>query len=349
MSGFPRLSETFALGELLALEARGALGALFATKPGENGSSQPGCEPLLKRLQVLPEGNPESQAAFIAERLEGQRVGGIHGYFAHTPAEVAAGAAALLSVPYGFSCHARDARKVAPDDLARRAREAACVIACNMDVARELINSGAPVHLLPHGVDLLRFRPSTLPSVEPLRLLAVGRLVEKKGFHILLESVARLKFPFQLRIIGEGPERERLTRLIAAHGLGSRVTLDGERTHAELPQAYRQAHVVVVPSIQDQTGDRDGLPNVVLEAMASGRAVLASDISAIGSAVTHGETGLLVAPGNQLALADALEKLFPQPALLDRFGLNGRTRVERDYEVGRCAERFHQLLENVYA
>jgi glycosyltransferase involved in cell wall biosynthesis len=348
VSGFPRRSETFALGELLALEERGALAALFATKPGEGGIPQPGCERLLERLQVLPEGSPEQQAAFIVEHLGGKRVGGVHGYFAHTPAEVAAEAAALLGVPYGFSVHARDARKVAPVDLAKRARGAACVVACNTDVARDIRQSGAQVQLLPHGVDLLRFRPSP-PPCEPLRLLAVGRLVEKKGFDVLLEGAARLKFPFRLRIIGEGPERARLNDMIAANGLERRVTLDGGLTHAELPEAYRHAHLVVVPSIQDRTGDRDGLPNVVLEAMASGRPVVASDISAIGCAVKHGETGLLVPPGDSFALAVALEQLNSQPSLRERFARAGRERVECDYEIGSCTGRLYRLMQNVYA
>ena len=348
MSGFPRRSETFALGELLALESRGALAAIFATKPGDGESLQPGCERLTKHVRFLPEGSPATQAAFIVESLKGERVGGIHGYFAHTPAEVARHAAASLKVPYGFSTHARDARKVAPDELAKRAHAAACVVACNGDVARDILRSGAPVHLLPHGVDLERFRPQPQPVTGPMRLLAVGRLVEKKGFHILLAALTRLKFPFRLSITGEGPERERLANMIATNGLADRVTLEGSLTHAELPAAYERAHVVVVPSIQDRSGDRDGLPNVVLEALASGRPVIASDISAIKSAVRHGETGLLVPPGDPVVLAHALEQLNPQPALREKLGRKGRARVERDYEVGRCTQRFYQLMESVY-
>jgi glycosyltransferase involved in cell wall biosynthesis len=349
MSGFPRRSETFALNELLALESRGALAAVFATKPGDGASLQPGCESLLERVRMLPEGRASKQAAFIVESLAGRRVGGVHGYFAHTPAEVASEAAARLGVPFGFSVHARDARKITPEELAERARRAACVVACNTDVAREIRRSGAQVQLLPHGVDLKRFRPRPMPLPRaPLLLLAVGRLVEKKGFHVLLEAVARLDFPFRLNIVGEGPERERLSGLIEKHELENRVTLRGGMTHAELPEAYGQAHLLVVPSIQDRTGDRDGLPNVVLEALASGRPVVASRISAIGSAVEHCETGLLVPPGDPLALAEALEKLYTQPALRERLSLKGRERVERDYEIGRCTERFHELLASVY-
>src|ERR1700749_2043748 len=348
MSGFPRRSETFALGELLALEERGALAAVFATKPGEAGMTQPGCERLSAKLQVLPEGEPARQAAFVADRLAGRPVGGVHGYFAHTPAEGAARAARLLGVPYGFSTHARDARKVAPRVLAERAHNAACVVACNIDVAEEILQGGGAVHLLPHGVDLRRFKPKPPTHSEELRLLAVGRLVEKKGFHVLLDAAARLDFPFRLRIVGSGPERERLSELIERHGLARRVPLEGALTHAELPDAYADSDAVVVPSVRDSSGDRDGLPNVVLEAMACGRAVVASDISAVGCAVTDGETGLLVPPGDARVLASAIQRLADAPLLRERLGRGGRERVGRDYGVGRCTERLYQLLTSVY-
>ena len=104
---------------MLALEERGTLAAIFATKPGDGSNLQPGCERLMSRVRVLPEGTPAEQAAVVIRSLDGQGVSGIHGYFAHLPAEVASIAAKQLGVPYGFSAHARDARKVAPDELAR--------------------------------------------------------------------------------------------------------------------------------------------------------------------------------------------------------------------------------------
>jgi glycosyltransferase involved in cell wall biosynthesis len=337
------------LGELLALEASGALAAVFATKPGETGRAQPGTERLTKYVEFLPSGSVEEQARAVRKLLARRKVHGIHAYFAHEPAAVAEHAAQLLNLPFGFSVHARDFRKVAPAVLAQRANAAACVVACNTDVGRDLSRLRPEVHLLPHGVDLQRFAPQTSRSSGVLRLLAVGRLVEKKGFHFLIAALSGLKTPFTLTIAGDGPERERLRQLISLNNLENRVVFQGAVTHFELPQMYAHADVVVVPSIQDASGDRDGLPNVVLEAMASGRAVIASDAGAISSAITDNENGLLVPPADPVALGDAIRRLAAERNLREQLGRNGRRRAESDYEVGRCSMRFQELLTSIYA
>jgi glycosyltransferase involved in cell wall biosynthesis len=347
-SGFPRLSETFVLNELLALEGAGALAGIFATKPGDEAFPQPGSGTLLDRVEVLPDAPPAVQAAHVAERVGRGGAMGVHAYFAHAPSAVAEHAARMLDVPYTFGVHARDLRKVAPAELARRARAAARVIACNRDVAHELRRTGATVHLIPHGVDLRRFRPAPPPAPEPLRLLAVGRLVEKKGFEVLVEAVRRLPVPFCLRVVGDGPLQERLARAVAAVGAGDRIELLGPRTHDELPGEYARAHALVVPSVEDSTGDRDGLPNVILEAMASGRPVVASAIAGIPSAISDGDTGLLVPPGDPVALRKALERLAGDPSLRARAGAAARARVERDFELASCAARLRRCLEGAY-
>lgn len=344
-SGFPRRSETFALNELLALEARGCLAAVFATKPGDGSPLQPGAERLLPRLCRLPGGTAAEQAEHVAAALAGTRVRGIHGYFAHTPAEVARLAARRLGLPFGFSVHARDVRKVAPAELASRARDAACVVACNETVAAEL--GSASVELLRHGVDLGRFRPRPEPPAPPLRLLAVGRLVEKKGFDVLVAAATQLELPFRLTIVGAGPEHGRLARMIAAAGLARRATLAGPLTHAELPSAYAAAHIVVVPSIVDRSGDCDGLPNVVLEAFASGRPVVASEVAAIGSALDRA-TGVLVPPGEPRPLAEAVTALARDPSRRAALGAAARARAEAEFDLGRCTERFARVLEAAY-
>ena len=349
LSGFPRRSETFALNEILALERRGALAAIFATKAGESVATQPAGKALLGRVHVLMEADCARQAEEMTGLLKGTAIAGVHGYFAHAPAEVAERVAMQLGTRFGFSIHAKDARKVAPDVLSARARKAACVVACNCDVADELRNSGANVHLVPHGVDLERFVPQPFPETKVLQLLAVGRLVEKKGFHVLIAAAARLHAPFQLNIVGEGPEEKRLTELIGRHRLESKVRLCGPKTHDDLPETYSRAHVLVAPSIVDRSGDRDGLPNVVLEAMACGRPVIASDVAALGSAVIHEQTGLLTSPGNPESLAAAIELLANRRSILQELGTRARVLVEHEYDVHRCTERFHNLLRSAYA
>jgi glycosyltransferase involved in cell wall biosynthesis len=158
-----------------------------------------------------------------------------------------------------------------------------------------------------------------------------------------------VKIPFTLTIAGDGPERERLRQLISLNNLENRVVFCGSVTHSELPRIYGEADVVVVPSVQDSSGDRDGLPNVVLEAMASGRPIVASDVGAIASAIVDDENGLLVPPADPVALGQAIGRLTESKELREQLGRNGRRRAELDYEVGRCSERFHRLLTTVYA
>ena len=357
LSGFPRRSETFALHELLGLEACGLLGAVFATKPGDGRRPHPDTARLQTPVHLLEGHNAAAQAQHLVAHLSAHPVAAIHGYFAHLPAEVAARAARRLNIPYGFSAHARDIRKITPAALAQRAEEAACVVACNYDVAATLRGSGLVVELIPHGVDTGRFRPRPFPPPEPFRLLAVGRLVEKKGFAVLIRSLAYLQVPFNLRIVGDGPEYETLSAAIRAANLDDQVVLCGSRTHAELPQEYAAAHAVVVPSIVDSSGDRDGLPNVVLEAMASGRPVVASNVAAISSAVVaspapfgwaSGQTGLLLAPGDAVALAASLAWLARRPELWPQLGHNSRRRAEQVFELAACTGRLCRYLEGVY-
>jgi glycosyltransferase involved in cell wall biosynthesis len=136
--------------------------------------------------------------------------------------------------------------------------------------------------------------------------------------------------------------------MIRAAHLEEHVELCGPLTHAELPGQYAWAHVVAVPSIVDSNGDRDGLPNVVLEAMASGRPVVASDVAAISRAVRSGHSGFLVPPGDVTALAGMLGWLGGQPQLWPELGRNGRERAEHEFELRACTARFCRFLERVY-
>jgi glycosyltransferase involved in cell wall biosynthesis len=348
-SGFPRLSETFALNELLALRRRGMLIGVFATKPGDWSQLQPQVAELRELVTVLPDGDVVRQADAVVERLTASGVTAVHGYFAHRPAAVAAAAAARLGVPYGFSAHAHDVRKAGDDELARRAGRARGVVTCNRATASALAAAGVQASLFPHGVDTARFTPfCDRNSTGPLRVLAVGRLVEKKGFHVALAALSQLGAGVALRIVGSGADEARLRALASGGSGGAQVVFAGPRTHRELPTEYAGADVVVVPSVVDANGDRDGLPNVVLEAMASSVAVVASDVAAVSDAVEHEITGLLVPPGDPFALASALRRLQHDPALCRRLGRAARQRMLARYDLAACTQALCTHLDGLY-
>jgi glycosyltransferase involved in cell wall biosynthesis len=350
VSGFPRTSETFAVGELLSLARSGMLTRLYATKHGDGAPAQPGVEELLPLLHVLPPGTPEQQAEAVAADLGDRGVDGIHGYFAHRPADVARQAAAAVGVGFSFSVHALDARKVPADELAARARAAVGVVACNTDVRQHVEVPGARVRLLPHGVDLRRFDPRPRPADDDrLHVLAVGRLVEKKGFRTLVAAAGLLPDRFTFRIVGTGAEQADLERLVARHGVEDRVELVGRRSHQELPADYAWADVVVVPSVVDRDGDRDGLPNVVLEAMACGRPLVVSDVSALGREVSRAGSGLVVPPGDAPALAGALVALAAEPRLRAHQAVTGRRHVQTWFSLEQCTSRLVRHVATLHA
>jgi colanic acid/amylovoran biosynthesis glycosyltransferase len=166
---------------------------------------------------------------------------------------------------------------------------------------------------------------------------------------VLVEAAARLAVPFELRIVGDGPDRARLQSRLTARGLDGQVTLCGPMSHSALSAQYAWADIVVVPSIVDSSGDRDGLPNVVLEAMASGRAVVASDTGAIRTAITSGETGMLVPAADDRMLAQTIERLAAEPVLRDRLARAARRKVESDFALPACTRRWCDLLTRLYA
>lgn len=349
VSGWPRVSETFALNELRALQRAGMLAGVFATKPGDDALVQPGVADIDPPAVLLGDGDAAAQGAELARLLRGTGVSAVHGYFAHRPTEVAAEAARLLGVPYSFSAHALDVRKVSAEALAARAAAAAVVVACNHDVAASLADAGSRPLLLPHGVDLARFRPVDPPDGEDLAVLAVGRFVEKKGFAHAIRALALTARPIRLRLVGDGPLRRELEAAAVAAGVAGRVTFAGRRTHGYLAAEYAAADVVVVPSVVDRDGDRDGLPNVVLEAMAAGRPVVASDVAAISSAVAHGATGVLVPPGDAAAIAWALDELHDDPAARRGMGDAARAVAEERFDLEACAGALCRTLERTYA
>jgi glycosyltransferase involved in cell wall biosynthesis len=348
LSGWPRASEVFAIHEVAALRAAGMLAGVFATKGETAGVLQPQARHIDTQVQMLPSGTPDQQGLALARALRGRQVSGVHGYFAHAPSHVARVAADWLDARFGFSVHALDARKVTPTQLRDRCRRADLVVCCNEDAAGTVTDAGGSPLLVRHGVDLGRFPPQDAPGDEPVRLLAVGRLVEKKGFGTLLEAMASISETVTLDLVGDGLLRADLEAAVARLGLTGRVSFHPRVTHAELPGYFARSHLVVVPSVVDTRGDRDGLPNVLLEAMASARPVVATSAGALRAGVIHRRTGLVVPPGDPAALASAIGELAADPDLRRTMGYAARARAEAEFALPDRTAQFCEALAVAY-
>lgn len=241
----------------------------------------------------------------------------------------------------------RDRLSVAAKRLVLRHADA--VTAMNADMADRLVGLGAPrsrVHVLPMGADVEAVR-SAAAGVErvPGRLVFVGRLVEKKGVAVLLDAVRRLApGGWSLEVVGDGPLRDELE----ARAAGLPVTFAGCQPRSAVALAYARAEIAVVPSVPASSGDQDGLPVALLEAMAAGCAVVGSRIAGIDAAVVDGESGVLVPPGDEAALAAALTALLADPDRRAKLGAAARTRAD-DFSVASIGERYCTLLREVAA
>jgi glycosyltransferase involved in cell wall biosynthesis len=238
-------------------------------------------------------------------------------------------------VPYGLSAHAKDIWLTPGRELAAKASDAAVVLTCTEEARtylQELVGGTKRIHCAYHGVEvpprLSRIDPGETPVV-----LLVARLVEKKGVDLLIRAAVLLRgVDFMVRIAGEGPEWARLQRLAHELGVAERVTFLGPLSESEVRVEYRRATVFALPCQVLPDGDRDGLPNVLLEAMSHGLAVVSTTLGGVREAVVDGESGLLVAPRDEVALGDALQRLLADAALRSRLGTKARQTVAERFE-----------------
>jgi glycosyltransferase involved in cell wall biosynthesis len=299
------------------------------------------------------------QAVALADRLlEAPEVRHLHAHFAHGTTTVTWLAAEIVGLPFSFTGHARDiyAKELNPNGLLRRKlRAARFAVTCTEANRRHLLRIApdASVHLVYHGLGadfarLVEGAPaSTAARGGRLRVLGVGRLVAKKGFDVLVDAcalLARRQVPFEARIVGQDDRAgDAVRRRIAALGLEQRVRLPGPMGQAELSGEYRRASVFCLPC-RVLPGDRDGLPNVLLEAMASGVPVVTTGVSGIPELVSHEGNGLLVPPDDPEALADTLIRLHEDRQLALRLAHAGRETVRESFDGDALAERLAELF-----
>jgi glycosyltransferase involved in cell wall biosynthesis len=301
------------------------------------------------------------QAAVLASELPAD-ITWLYAHFIHTPSAVTRYASLMTGLDWSCSAHAKDIWTSRDWELAANLASARWAVTCTAaghSKLRQLADDPGKVDLVYHGLDLERFGTFSRDDEQrdgrnataPVRLLAVGRAVEKKGFDVLLEALARLpgEFHWRLTHIGGGEQKDALKAQAARLGLADRIDWRGAQDQPSVLSAYRAADLFVLPCRIARNGDRDGLPNVLIEAQSQQLACLSTTVSGVPELITNGETGVLVAPDDVDALTAGLIRLIADPALRQRLGQAGARRVREQFdataEIHQLVHRLNQSLE----
>jgi glycosyltransferase involved in cell wall biosynthesis len=294
------------------------------------------------------------QACVLARELA-PAVSHLHVHYLHTPASVVRYASLLTGRTWTFSAHAKDIWTTPEWELREKMAESLWGVTCTAaGLARLRALGGGRVTLAYHGLDLARFPlpPESRPprdgsdSADPVRIVSVGRIVPKKGFDDLLRALAALPGDLHWRFahVGGGEGRSALAEQARADGIAARTAFLGPKTQPEVIALLREADLFVLPAKRAASGDRDGLPNVLMEAASQRLALVATRFAGIPEFVRDGVEGDLVEPGDWEALSNALNLLARDPARRATLGAAAYERLRRDFAadgtLDLLAERF---------
>lgn len=296
------------------------------------------------------------RAGFIADKCQREGVTLLHAHFANAPAAVAWFASAMSGIPYSFTTHAKDLYLTSKRVMRRRIHGAQFVVTCtryNVDYLRSIVppSEHHKLRLVYHGIDVKRLATEPVCVLRqggraPV-ILSVGRLVPKKGLGDLIAACQILYdegIRFRCVIVGEGPLRQTLEAEIGKRGLAEVATLKGAMTHADLIAFYREADIFALSPCIVANGDRDGIPNVIAEAMAIGVPVVSTAVSGIPELVQNGVTGLLVPSESPPELAAALRRLLGNPDYGMRLACNARERIEKRFDCRETTKALRELM-----
>jgi glycosyltransferase involved in cell wall biosynthesis len=383
---YPRFSETFILNEILAHQSAGLDLEIFSLRLPNDGRFHealadvvapvtyiPGsslkardfwvtigevCQEVPGLWAALQDAHGEDardvcQAVLLAREVLARKLDHLHAHFGSLATTVARLAARFTGFPYSFTAHAKDIfhESVQPDDLRRKLSDAAAVVTVsdyNLEYLRRLYGPAtARVHRIYNGLDLQKFTYDA-PIDRPAAIVAVGRLVEKKGFPDLIDACAILvnrHRDFHCKIIGKGLLEADLRNHIHRLGLEGRVELLGPQPQGQVIRHVRNAAVLAAPCVMARDGNRDGLPTVLLEAMALGTPCISTDVTGIPE-VCNGEAGLMVPQHDPSALAAALERLLDDSVLRVRLASKARRLIESEFDIQSNAVRIRELFED---
>jgi glycosyltransferase involved in cell wall biosynthesis len=304
------------------------------------------------------------QAMVLARELAGD-IRHLHAHFLHTPASVARYAALMLGLDWTVSAHAKDIWTIPEWEKREKLQACRWLVTCTASGAEHLaaLAPAGRVALVYHGLDFRRFPPPVDAAdsavgaaaspprdggdpARPAVILSVGRAVAKKGYDDLLEALALLPPGLRWRFIhiGGGTLLPELRRRAERLGIAARIEWRGAQAQEVVLDAYREADLFVLASRIAADGDRDGLPNVLMEAQSQGLACLATTVPGIGELITDGVTGALVAPNAPSALAAALARLIADPEQRRALGAAGQHRVRSDFGMDAGISRLVALL-----
>jgi glycosyltransferase involved in cell wall biosynthesis len=276
----------------------------------------------------------------------------LHAHFASSAASVARLAARFAGVPYSLTAHAKDIFHAEVDqaELHAKLRDASAVITISdynaADLAARFPDCRDRIHRVYNGLDVTRFAFTPPETREPL-ILFVGRLVEKKGLTHLIdacERLARAGRAFRCLIVGGGELEPVLRARIVALGLADRVTLAGPRPQGELMDLIRSAALLAAPCVVGADGNRDGIPTVLLEAMALGTPCVSTPVTGIPEVVRYGETGLLAREADAESLAESIAALLDDAALRVRLAQRARALIESEFDIHRNTAALRALI-----
>ena len=294
------------------------------------------------------------QGVWLAKRARSMGVRHLHAHFGSTAAGVARVASRLSGIPYTFTAHAKDIfhEEVDATDLRRKMSDAAAVITVSdYNVAylrREHGESANRVRRVYNGLHLDRF-PYSDPSKRPRKVVSVGCLIEKKGFGVLLDAIHRLRgagFELDCEIIGSGELEQTLRSQIVRLGLESAVQMSGSLPQGEVIRRVGGAAVFAAPCVVGQDGNADGMPTVLLEAMALGTPCVGTDVTGIPELLRHGETGWLVRQHDVDGLAGAIRRLIEDGSLRSGLAVRARALLESEFDIHRNAAVIRGIFRN---
>jgi len=297
------------------------------------------------------------QAAVLAAEMPAD-AGWLHAHFIHTPSAVTRYASLMTGLPWSCSAHAKDIWTSPDWELRQNLASARWAVTCTRIGHKRLAGlapNPADVRLVYHGLDLTSFAANGQPHsgrdgsdpAEPVRLLSVGRAVEKKGLDLLLDALARCppELNWTLTHIGGGELLKPLKRRAERLGIAHRITWRGAAAQSAVLEAYRSADLFVLPCRTARNGDRDGLPNVLMEAQSQRLVCISTAIGGVPELIRNGETGLLVAPEDSSALAEAIVRLICDPELRQQLAIAGERHVRATFDMRAGMVRLVALFE----